>query len=339
MKCHILGLFFVWFMGLVAISVPAAFDARQEVVKLMGKAGMENLLTAPVRVMTTPEGPLSIADEGIFLVQHDILPVENAQEPNIIIEPSVAVLPTADKLVIVTHGWLDKGQDRWPSEMAAAFFTRTDPNQWICASFDWKGGSSVVSSVQAAEYARDIAGPRLAAAILKIDRPWKHIHLVGHSAGSWAIQTAARRLALAYPDTVFHLTFLDAYVPNRWDPDALGLLYDDSAKQQSFCWADHYYTKDITLAVTEHNLKWAHNVDISALDPFICEHEFPYRWYTATVTGRYARWDEKKLLVHSLVGDTDYGFSRSFESSLENWNASRRLMLGQPPVIFNKPKD
>lgn len=339
MKWCNLGLLLLWFWGQVAISAPAAFDARQEVVKLMEKTGMEKLLSAPVRITATPKGPFLIADEGVFLIQHTILSIEDVSEPNIIIESADAISPSSDKLVIVTHGWLDKGQDRWPSEMASAFFARTDPNQWFCASFDWKGGSVVVSSIQAAEYARDIAGPRLAAAILKLNRSWKHIHLVGHSAGSWAIQTAARRLAQAYPETVFHMTFLDAYVPNRWNPDALGLIHNDPVKQQSLCWAEHYYTKDITLAVTEHNLKWAHNVDISALDPFICEHEFPYRWYTATITGRYDRWDEKKLLVHSLVGYTDYGFSRSLESSPDNWNASRRLLLSNSPVIFSKPKN
>lgn len=315
----------------------ADFDPRQEIIGLMQKSGMQQLLAAPVRVNAVRNGPVQISDEGVFLVQHTILAAENAPEPNVVVQNADLIPPSADKLVIVTHGWLDRGQNRWPNEMADAFCARVDPNEWTCAWFDWKGGSAVVSSIQAAEYARDVAGPRLAAAIIKLNRPWKHIHLVGHSAGSWTIQAAAEGLARAYPDTAFHLTFLDAYVPARWDPDCLGRVFRDYARQRSLCWAEHYYTRDFTLEVTEHNLKWAHNVDISALDPVICEHEFPYRWYTATISGRYARWDEQKLLVHSLCGDTDYGFSRSLESSVHNWNRSRFLPLHNAAVVFNKP--
>lgn len=319
------------------VSAFAAFDARQEVIKLMEQAGMENLLAAPVRVTATLSGPLVILDEGIFVVQHSILNVSGASEPNVIIVDPAAIPLGADKLVIVTHGWLDKGQDRWPAEMAAALYARIDPNQWICGSFDWKGGSAVLTSIQAAEYARDIAGPRLAAAVIKLNRPWKHIHLIGHSAGAWAIQSAARQLAQVCPDAVFHLTFLDAYVPARWDLADLGRLFDDLARQRAFCWAEHYYTRDITLDVTQCKLKWAHNVDISALDPFIREHEFPYRWYMATITGFYSRWDEKKLLVQRLCGTTEYGFTRSLEFSPENWNQSFHLMCNTD-VVFKKPE-
>jgi hypothetical protein len=322
---------------LLSLWVRADFDVRRQVVDLMEKAGMQRLLSAPVNVRVVADGPVQFTDEGVFLVQHTILAADMAPEPNVILYNPGAIPASADKLVIVTHGWLDKGQESWPNEMADAFCAQTDPNEWTCGWFDWKGGSAVVSSIQAAEYARDVAGPRLAAAVLKLNRSWKHVHLVGHSAGSWTIQSAAQRLARAYPDTVFHLTFLDAYVPSRWDPDELGRIFSDSAKQRSLCWAEHYYTRDFTMEVTEHNLKWAHNVDISALDPFICEHEFPYRWYTATITGRYDRWDERKMLVHSLCGSTDYGFARSLESSAGNWNRSRFLPLNNPAVVFRRP--
>jgi pimeloyl-ACP methyl ester carboxylesterase len=322
---------------LTSLCVSADFDARRQVVGLMEKAGMQNLLRAPVQVRVVPGRPVQFTDDGVFLVQHTILAAEDAPEPNVILHNADLIPASADKLVIVTHGWLDKGQDRWPNEMADAFCSRTDPNEWLCGWFDWKGGSAVISSVQAAEYARDVAGPRLAAAVIKLNRSWKHIHLVGHSAGSWTIQSAAERLARTFPTTVFHLTFLDAYVPARWDPDCLGRVYCDSARQGTLCWAEHYYTRDFTMKVTEHNLKWAHNVDITALDPFICEHEFPYRWYKATITGCYDRWDERKLLVHSLYGSTDYGFSRSLESSAHNWSRSRALPLNNPVVVFSRP--
>lgn len=319
---------------IAAFAGAAGFDARQNAVTIMQKTGLEGLLTAPVRVTVCEQGSLLILDEGIFLVQHEIVPLENACEPNVLIDPSISICPSVDKLVIITHGWLDKGKGRWPSEMACAVQERVDPNEWLCGSFDWKGGSGVITSIHAAQYARDVAGPRLAAAVRKLDRPWKHIHLIGHSAGAWAIQAAAEQLAYIYPQTVFHLTFLDAYVPARWDPHQLGLIFEDPAKQRNCCWAEHYYTKDYTLTMTQHDLPWAHNVNISALDPFITEHEFPYRWYTATITGTYGRWDEKDLLVQSLLENTDYGFARSLESASENWISSQHLPVGNKAFVF-----
>ncbi|MCI0498912.1 MAG: hypothetical protein L0Y36_04430 [Planctomycetales bacterium] len=316
----------------------ADFDARQEVIKLMENAGMKKLLEAPVTITESAFGVLSIADEGIFAIQHELLTPEVSAEPNVVIVPGIAIVPSADKLVVITHGWLDKGEKDWPSKMAEAINERVDPNEWVCASYDWRGGSVVFTSVQAAQYARDIAGPRLAAALLKLDRPFKHVHLIGHSAGSWVIQSAAGQLAHKYPDARFHLTFLDAYVPEEWDAEELGWIFEDPDRQKNQCWAEQYYTRDITWKVTEYNLKQAHNVDISALDPLIVEHEFPYRWYMATITGRYDRWDEKKEPVITCSGDIDYGFARALESGTDNWTQSPKLPMHNKAVTI-KAKD
>jgi len=308
------------------------FSARQKVIKLMENAGLEKYLKAPVTITPKAPGLLLIADQGVFAVQHELLTPAHSAEPNVVIQDGLCIIPTADKLTVVTHGWLDKGEDDWPSQMAEAIAARIDPNEWVCASYDWKGGSVVFTSVQAAQYARDIAGPRLAAAVLKLDRPFKHIHLVGHSAGSWVIHSAARQIARKYPNTQFHLTFLDAYIPDKWEAEQLGQVFELPECQKSQYWGEHYYTRDITRKVTEHNLKEAHNIDISALDPLIVEHEFPYRWYMATITGRYQRWDERDEPVATRCGDMDYGFLRSLEAGLENWNLSRQLPVGNPAL-------
>ena len=315
----------------------AEFDARQEIIKFMeGNKDLEKYLRAPVTVTQDECGCLSIKDEGIFAFQYELLRPEGSTDPNVVVDKNVVVSGSADKLVMVVHGWMDKGENDWPSEMAAAIGERVDPNEWACGSYDWKGGSIVFTSVQAAEYARDIAGPRLAKAILALGTDFKHIHLIGHSAGSWTIQSAARQIAAACPDTQFHLTFLDAYVPEKWDPDLLGRIFDEVKKQASQVWAEQYYTKDITWKVTEHNLKYAHNVDISAIDPLISEHEFPYRWYMATITGKYDRWDEKREPVYTRCGDIDYGYTRALESGPENWKKSRKLQTNNKAVKIEK---
>ena len=316
----------------------AEFDARKEVIKLMENSKMEKYLTAPVTISQTDSGVYSIKDEGIYAIQHELLRPNMSADPNVRLDKNVQIILSADKLVVATHGWLDKGQKDWPTELADSIAAKTDPNEWMCAAYDWKGGSAVITSVQAAQYARDIAGPRLAAAIGKLDRPYTHIHLIAHSAGAWTIHSAAKRLAEARPDATFHLTFLDAYVPEKWDADVLGKLFDDDDMQKHQVWAEHYYTKDITYKVTQHDLKYAHNVDISAIDPFVKEHEFPYRWYTATITGHYDRWDEKKQPVHTQCGDIDYGFARSREAGTDNWKHTRKLKTGNKAVKI-KGKD
>jgi hypothetical protein len=315
------------------------FDARREIIKLMENSRMEKYLQAPVTVTETPTGILSIADTGIFAIQHELLSPEASADPNIVMDKNITIAPSADKLVVVTHGWLDKGQKDWPTKMAEAIRERTDPNEWVCAAYDWKGGSVVITSVQAAEYAREIAGPRLASAVLKLDRPFRHIHLIGHSAGSWTIHAAARRIAEVRPETTFHLTFLDAYVPDKWDPDELGRIFDDNLKQNIQVWADQYYTKDITYKVTQYDLKNAHNVDLTAIDPFIAEHEFPYRWYMATITGRYDRWDEKKEPVYTQANSIDYGFARCLESGRANWALTQTLRPNNPAVKIEKSEE
>jgi hypothetical protein len=315
----------------------AEFDARSEIIKFMeGNKDLEKYLTAPVTISWTNTGHLAIKDKGIFAFQHALLTPEASCDPNVVINTDVQLDLKADKLVIATHGWLDKGEGDWPGEMAAAICERVDPNQWICGSYDWKGGSAVITSVQAAEYARDVAGPRLAKALLSLEIDFKHIHFIGHSAGSWVVHSAAQSIASARPETQFHLTFLDAYVPAQWNEDMLGDIFADEKKQQANVWAEHYYTKDFTFFVTEHPLKHAHNVDISAIDPLIREHEFPYRWYTATITGKFDRWDEKKEPVYLRVGDIDYGFARSLESGLDNWTQTRTLNKDNPPVKIEK---
>jgi pimeloyl-ACP methyl ester carboxylesterase len=334
-KRQLIYLFGVLFCGVVSW---AQFDARREIIKFMENSGMERYLQAPVAVTATPSGVLSIVDAGIFAIQYELLRPDVSCDPNVTLDAGIAIPSTADKLVIVTHGWLDKGENNWPGKMAEAIAAKTDPNEWVCVCYDWKGGSAVITSVQAAQYARDVAGPRLAAAIDGLGHPFRHIHLVGHSAGSWTVHAAAERLAATRPDTAFHLTFLDAYVPEKWDPDGLGRIFSDADRQKSRCWAEHYYTKDITWKVTQHDLKYAHNVDITDLDPFIKEHEFPYRWYLATITGSYDRWDEKNEPVHTRFGGIDYGFARSRESGNPNWTQTRKLEMHNKAVEITAEK-
>ena len=240
-------------------------------------------------------------------------------------------LPTVDKAVVVTHGWIDKAEKDWPARLTNTIAQKVDPNEWLCASFDWRKGSVSLNPVEAARYARDIAGPRLAAALKALPNKFKHVHIIGHSAGVWAANSAAKKITKNFPHTQIHLTFLDAYTLPTWNQQQLGLI--DSCAPH---WAEHYYTKDLTFNVTQTNLTNAHNVNITAADPWFKEHNFPYRWYSATVSGKYRKMAEKNVELVDTLDGTEYGFARSLEAGTDNFNQSLKLNTGNKALKLKK---
>ena len=311
-------------------------DPREEVKKFMQNVGLEDKLNAPVTVSMDESGFLSIVDEGTYIVQYMVATPAVASDPNVIIDPDVKIPATVDKIAIVAHGWIDKGASDWPADIAVAINERIDPNEWVCAFFDWQGGAAVVSPVIAAEYGRDIAGPRLVAALRKMPNKFTHVHLIGHSAGSWTINSAAKHIAEKIAPKTIHLTFLDAYVPQAWNTADLADL--DSSAGKTKVYAEHYYTKDMTTKVTHADLPNTVNVNITELDPWFKEHEFPYRWYHATITGKYNRFDEKKNKLVISANGTEYGFNRSCEAGEANFRKSLRLKKGQKTIKLRAKK-
>ncbi|MBN1816299.1 MAG: alpha/beta hydrolase [Sedimentisphaerales bacterium] len=282
-----------------------------------------------VRIARNESGTLLITDPGRFFAQYMVLGPSTARRAAVIVEEDVKLPETCDKVVVVTHGWIDKGADDWPMEMAKDLLRHTDPNEWTCCVFDWKRGAAVVNPVDAARYGRDIAGPKLAQAIGRLLPDVRHVHLIGHSAGAWTVSAAALELDKT-TDATIHVTFLDAYVPSFWEESLLG-----RSNGKAFC--EHYYTRDVTLKVTGADLSNAHNVDITAIDPWFKEHEFPYRWYHATITGRYEqRKIERRFEVITHAGGIEYGFSRSREKGSDIWQKNLALPRGNKAVILRK---
>ncbi|OQA00512.1 MAG: Lipase [Planctomycetes bacterium ADurb.Bin401] len=230
---------------------------------------------------------------------------------------------------MVTHGWVDRGKDRFSDDIAGAIKERVDSNEWMCGYFEWDG-AMVLNSIKSAENARDAAGPQLAKAILKLGT-FEHIHLIGHSAGCWAIDSAAKIIE-KQTQAQMHITFLDAYVPRKWDRSQLGRLEKTKIK-----FVEQYYTKDLTFGVTQANLPNALNIDITKADPGITEHKFPLRWYYATITGNYNKNDYRfgKKLYNQCDG-LEYGFARSLEAGRENWQKSLKLKENLKAVMIIK---
>ncbi|MBN1796112.1 MAG: hypothetical protein JW804_05515 [Sedimentisphaerales bacterium] len=238
-----------------------------------------------------------------------------------------------ENLVVVTHGWIEKGKNDWPEDMAEAILKRVDSNDWLCGYFDWSKGASTINPLDAATYARDISGAALAGQVLQLNRNLKHIHLIGHSCGAWTISESAKIL-VRQTNAHIHLTFLDAYVPKNFNADSLG---DINTPSDVNYWADQYYTRDYTLEFTEHNLKHAHNVDVTEIDQIIKDHNFPWKWYYATIAGKFPKWsflNDDKLVTDA--NGTEYGFARSKEASKDNWQKSLELKMGNKAVTIKK---
>ncbi len=243
------------------------------------------------------------------------------------------VLPSQENLVVITHGW-NEIRD-WPEELASAIYQRAGSDKWLCSWYDWRSKARRVSSVDAARYARDLAGQDLAQSVLDLAPGVKHVHLVGHSAGSWAINSAGRILAKK-TDADIHITFLDAYVPSDWQQSDLGAFCSDP---NVVYWAEHYFTRDITLKVTQAELSNAHNVDITPVDPLIKDHEFPRYWYYATVTGSYAKGQRYQgWQMYNMAGEIEYGYARCLEHDIAGWQQSRTLKMGNSAVKVTRPK-
>jgi len=238
-------------------------------------------------------------------------------------------------LIVVVHGWIEKGGNDWPEDMAAEIAKKVNSDLWLCGYFGWPEGADRINPTDAAKFARDTAGPRLADEIMQKFSDVRHIHLIGHSCGCWLINKAAKILA-ENTTADLHLTFLDAYVPMGWQQSRLGDIKTDGGR----CWAEHYFTRDYTIGFTEVTLTNAHNVDISALDSSIKDHKFPWRWYYATIAGEYP----KSIFSDSpdyefIVDGIEYGFARSREASGQQaWLQSLTLPAGNEPVSLNLKK-
>jgi len=236
-------------------------------------------------------------------------------------------------LVVITHGWYER--EPWPEWMAMAVARRVDRRAWRCGWCDWRGQARRLRPAQAATIGRDTVGPQLGQEIIRMSAGWRHVHLVGHSAGAWVVNAAAEIVA-AQSAADIHITFLDAYVPDGWDERVLGRLADRPREHR---WIEHYFTRDV-FNLTENRLTCAHNVDITAINPGFPGHKFPWHWYLATITGRYTtneRWSDRP--VFSRTDGRIYGFARAREAGASSWAESLTLTTEGSGVRISRPDD
>jgi hypothetical protein len=240
---------------------------------------------------------------------------------------------TEPNLVIITHGWYERRP--WPGQMATAIAKRVDSRQWRCAWYDWRQEARHLRPSQSATLGRDMVGPRLGEEIVGLSPNWRHVHLIGHSAGAWVVNAAAETVT-SRTNAEIHINFLDAYVPDGWDEKALGRLAQEDPNR---CWADHYFTRDV-FNLTENVLTGVYNVDITAINPGIRGHLFPWHWYLATIKGRYTTDDRfADSPIFCRAEGMAYGLPRSLEAGSSQWRTSLALPPANTPVRLRRPPD
>ncbi len=276
---------------------------------------------------------------GRYFVSNNAQPPPEPPDPNVPplpapIEPSE---PQKNKLIVVTGGW--SGIGRWVSYVFPNEWTRTMAqslkdmiengdidSSWEVREWPWMSESDTFFPWKAMTNGLE-QGKLLAKSIVDANQ-WEHVHLVGHSAGSAVIGSAAQVLtderAVGRFSGTIHLTFLDAYTPF----DILDDTYGSTLGSND--WADNYYN-----SLTLGDFCWAGepflyalNVDLRNLG--LISHAFPCDWYYATITGEYP--DGVSLDDDNLFDGRRYGFPRSLDTGVANWQESLNLAVGNHPI-------
>jgi hypothetical protein len=314
----------VSFLLLLAVTVAVSYAALQG-RDIFSKERKTKSIRESVLYLARPDSN-SIE---MFIADHNTLPQEIAAKLTDVNSPGAAKL----NLIVVTHGWYEK--TTWPKDLALAIKSKVNSKKWLCGWYDWRQQAKRLNPTDAAELGRDIVGPLLGKKIANLSENWGHIHLIGHSAGAWVISEAAKIIAKETNATI-HLTFLDAYIPPFWHEKELGDFTDDP---NVVYWADHYFTRDLTLRATERRLTHAYNINLTDVNPGFNDHEFPRYWYHATVIGRYGAGQryEGKELFNTSEG-VKYGFPRALEAGQQNWQANTAIKHGNEPVKIKRAK-
>lgn len=278
---------------------------------------------AQIDLINGPDPILYIATEG-----------ENG---NIVfIESSQLATPIKQtKLVVFTHGWFD--MVGWPKNVAASLHKKLPNDTWAVGWFDWRGDTTKVLPTEVAYHGKYKDGPFLGDELLRLTENYEHVHLIGHSCGSWVINETAKKIA-KQTDANIHLTFLDAFVPILWDRKELGSI---DVTDDAILWSDHYLNHDVdTLSQTELTLKNAHNVDITKADPDMPDHDFVWNWYWATIEETFeGNHEYPDATLYYTAGKIEYGYRRSLEAGIHDWSQnSTNFPHGNTPVMIDAPK-
>jgi hypothetical protein len=132
--------------------------------------------------------------------------------------------PETEKVVILIHGYNPPviGTDDMYSDgefavLKAALKSTLHGSGWTLALLHWEQSASTALPHTAAELAEDI-GTSISGTLGNLAN-LRRVHLVAHSAGSWAARSAARNVIAGRGDSVnVQLTLLDPFIPGAINP-------------------------------------------------------------------------------------------------------------------------
>jgi hypothetical protein len=212
----------------------------------------------------------------------------------------------APNLVILVHGCCTDATDvrtEWESfgKLIAENIHAPAPEQWEIVVWDWSRftpkrdfpPSDLLQDPRAA-YENIVTHPDEVYLNLKdaiANHPYKHVHLLGHSAGAKLIQLTAEELVRIYTQRnespFIHLTFFDAFTLNDFDKNSYGFLPNNYQNYYS----EHYVHRGFALSdiSTDECLSSAFNFDITNWEHPSNEHGFlghswPHNWYKRSIT-------------------------------------------------------
>jgi hypothetical protein len=246
-------------------------------------------------------------------------------EPLINLVTGKVLEPDTRNLVILFHGWN-------PTKMGNSYtntywaeltdkllqaFERPSVEKWALLPYRWEDAAATgfiwegsppsfffANATQAARNARDEAETL----VPKLPKSLRKVHLIAHSAGSWAARDTTERLLRANPYVVIQLTLLDPFIPGgRFSlfsgSQALNVTAMESLAQvqgASRIWSlENYYADDSVSSLnpltfefptlnTQFNFDWRSRGSsyLIAVPRFLSYdfHSGPIRYYADTVS-------------------------------------------------------
>lgn len=237
------------------------------------------------------------------LVGNDpVLELITLERPRGLTPPSPDPIPnpplsTAPNLLLITHG-TNASADSWVAHLRNEITLRHTglfEDQWEVVAFDWRdfnGGASDefnnISFVNFDPYSSANNGINIGESLVRWyqeqGRVFTNVHLLGHSSGSWLVDSIADSLRDEGMAQQVHLTLFDAFTPPS------GIRRQDGGPLQlgeTADFAEHYFHRSVNLSYdglpfTDSILPHAVNVELTLLsfqlNPF-SSHAYPYEWY------------------------------------------------------------
>lgn len=283
------------------------------------------------------EAKMPSGDTHAFLLNPISRPLREEIAQSIPVKPVYGPFPvrepSKDKLVVLTHGWINRffsplspGNESWLDSMSnnlARKLSQSGQSDWQVFAYKWVDAAWKFAALDTLQPAQQ-EGVNLGSAVAI--QGWKHVHLIGHSAGAQLIHEAAQWIK-ARGITV-HCTFLDPYTGN--DEERVK-LYGEGTD-----WSENYFSHDVTGGSTEQLLKHAYNVDVTRLGPKRTLARFRSsetgEMEICTQTIKYHSWPVDfyvNTITNALPGDEYKGFGFPLSKAGGNWHlATNNYLVG-----------